>query len=283
MDLESGLGSQKTPPIDEIFATIGTERLTVRLACTADDIAACQRLRYDVFYEELNATPDEAARAARRDVDAYDELCDHLMVIDTSKPAGEDNVVGTYRFLRRSVADQAGKPFYSAGEYDIAPILDQPGELLELGRSAVAEPYRTRPTMQLLWRGLSAYVYCHDVQLMFGCASMPGVDVAAWQLPLAYLYHHHLAPPALRVKALPEHYVDMNTMDVAEIDPKKALSSLPPLLKGYLRVGCFVGDGAFVDRQWDSVDVFIVIKTESVTDRYFDRYIGSLESFGENS
>ena len=126
------------------------------------------------------------------DFDAFDGFCDHLIVMDTSI----DRVIGTSRLIRRSVAARHGG-HYSASEYDIRPVLDYPGEILEVGRSCVDAGYRTRGTMQLLWQGIAAYVFRYNISLLFGCASLPGTDPARLALPLSYLHYHHLAPPAL--------------------------------------------------------------------------------------
>jgi putative hemolysin len=255
--------------------------LEVRLAATAEDIDNAQALRYHVFYEEMGAeaTPEMAAR--RRDFDLYDEHCDHLLVIDHMRKTG-NKVIGTYRLIRREAAAKCGG-FYSRGEYDIAQLLQYPGEILELGRSCIDAEYRTGAVMQILWRGLSAYIFRYDVALMFGCACLPGSDPKAHALPLSYLYYHHLAPPALRTKALPERYVDMRMLpreafdpDVAfnslKLDPRSGSNSLPPLIKGYIRVGGFVGDGAVIDHQFNSTDVFIIVKTDLITSRYLRHY-----------
>ena len=252
--------------MDGIFAG----SLQVRLAETPEEIAAAQALRYRVFYEEMAAHPSPEMAAARRDFDRYDDFCDHLLVIDHDRPEGPDQVVGTYRLIRRSVAERNGG-FYSADEYDIAAVVAQPGEILELGRSCVHEAYRNRATMTLLWRGNAAYVLHYEVPLMFGCASFPGADPADHALPLAYLYHFHLAPEEMRPVALPERYVDMNTMPKDAVDQRAALRDVPPLIKGYLRLGGFIGDGGVIDNQWDSVDVSIVVKTDLVTQKYRDK------------
>ena len=144
--------------------------------------------------------------------------------------------------------------------------------MLELGRSCVDAAYRNRPTMQLLWRGIAEYVFHHDISLMFGCASLHGTDVAAHALPLSYLYHFHLAPPALRPRALDDLYVDMNFIAADAIDQKAALVALPPLVKGYLRLGGFIGDGAVIDEQFNTIDVCIIVKTDLVTERYLRHY-----------
>jgi L-ornithine Nalpha-acyltransferase len=239
----------------------------VRLALTAADIGAAQALRYRVFYEEMGAVPTPEMAAVRRDFDRFDADCDHLLVIDRAR--GE--VVGTYRLLRRPNAARLGG-FYTASEYDIAPILAHPGEILELGRSCVDASARNRATMQLLWRGIAAYVFHYDIALMFGCASLPGTDPEALATPLSFLAYHHMAPPALRARALAERYVEMRRLPEAAVDPAKALAALPPLVKGYLRLGGFVGDGAVVDHQFNTTDVCIVVKTDLVTEKYYRHY-----------
>jgi L-ornithine Nalpha-acyltransferase len=255
--------------------------LQVRLAEAAADVDAAQALRYRIFYETMGARPSSEMEEARRDFDGYDEVCDHLLVLDHSRGSGAEAVVGTYRLIRREAAKRFGS-FYSESEYDIAPLIAYPGEILELGRSCVNADYRNRSVMQLLWAGIAAYVFHYDIALMFGCASLPGTDPEALAAPLSYLYFHHLAPPALRPRALPERYIDMRRLDPAIIDPVRMLgalpplikdfATLPPLIKGYLRVGGFVGDGAVIDEQFNTTDVCIVVKTELVTEKYLRHY-----------
>jgi putative hemolysin len=245
--------------------------LQVRLAECAADIEAAQALRYRIFYEIMGARPLPGMEALRRDFDGYDHICDHLLVLDHSRGAGADAVVGTYRLIRREAAARFGA-FYSAAEYDITRLVAYPGEILELGRSCVDAGYRARPVMQLLWSGIAAYVFHHDIALMFGCASLPGTDPEALAAPLSYLYYHHLAPPALRARALPERFVEMRRRDPAAIDPNRTLAALPPLIKGYLRLGGFVGDGAVIDEQFNTTDICIVVKTDLVTEKYSRHY-----------
>ncbi len=245
--------------------------LEVRLAADDSEIDAAQALRYRVFYDEMAARPSPEAARARRDMDAYDPFCDHLLVIDHARGAGPESVVGTYRLIRRHAAERAGG-FYTSDEYDISALVDYPGEVLELGRSCVDKGYRTRPTMQLLWRGIAEYVFHYDIALMFGCASLHGTEPSALAMPLSYLYYHHLAPPALRARAVSHRYVDMGLLPRDEVVPRQALSDLPPLLKGYLRLGGFVGDGAVVDYQFNTTDVCMLVKTDLVTEKYYRHY-----------
>jgi len=254
--------------------------LEVRLAASAAEIQAAQALRYRVFYEEMAAHPSDEAKATRRDADRFDAWCDHLLVIDHRRGDGPQAVVGTYRLLRREPAAKAGG-FYTQTEFDIAPLLAMPGPILELGRSCVDVEYRTRSTMQLLWRGIAGYVLHHNIRLMFGCASLPGTEPDVLAPSLSYLYHYHLAPPSLRARALPGRYVEMNRLSPAEIDTETAvaqinaravLAALPPLIKGYLRLGGLVGEGAVVDPQFNTTDVCVIVVTDRVTDKYFNHY-----------
>jgi putative hemolysin len=250
---------------------IRTGPLQVRLAETAADIDAAQALRYRIFYESLGArAPPEMARR-RRDIDRFDEDCDHLLVLDHSRGSGADIVVGTYRLIRRATAARLGG-FYSASEYNIAPLVGYPGEILELGRSCVDLAYRQRPAMQLLWSGIAAYVFHHEIGLMFGCASLPGNDPDALAMPLSYLHYNHLAPVGLRPRALAERYVEMRRLNPEAVDPARAIAALPPLIKGYLRLGGFVGDGAVIDEQFNTVDVCILVKTDLISDKYSRHY-----------
>ncbi len=126
--------------------------------------------------------------------------------------------------------------------------------------------------MQLLWRGIAAYVFLHKIELMFGCASLPGTDPDALALELTYLYYNHLAPASIRPRALPHRYIEMRRLDREEIDARAALNRLPPLIKGYLRLGGFVGDGAVIDPQFNTTDVAVVVQTDLVTDKYYRHY-----------
>ena len=214
----------------------------VRLANSAAEVEAAQALRFRVFFEEMAARPTAEIAATRRDFDVFDEVCDHLLVLDRRRGEGPEGIVGTYRLIRRPAAAKIGR-FYSSAEYDIRTMIDYPGEVLELGRSCIERDARNTATMQMLWRGIALYAFHYNIQVMFGCASLPGTDPSQHALPLSYLYHHHLAPREIRARALPERYVDMNMLEPGSYDARKAMARVPPLIKGYLRLGGFVGDG----------------------------------------
>jgi putative hemolysin len=261
-----------------LLATYGT--LEVRLAQTEAEIVAAQRLRYDVFYREMSASPSAEMARLERDFDHYDGFCDHMLVTDT---AADNAVVGCYRLLRSDVAAKNGG-FYTAGEYDIAPMLaaHPPGyKFLELGRSCVVKAYRTGTTMQLLWRGIAVYLARHELQLMFGCASLPGTDPQALALPLSYLHHYFLAPEGERVRALPDRYVSMNLMPKDSFLQMDGQKSVPPLIKGYVRTGAYIGDGAVVDHQFGTTDVFIYFPVSRIKARAMAHYKKKLGSGDE--
>ena len=259
-------------PISDLpFPELRAGNLGVRIAINAAEIDAVQALRYRVFYQEMGARADELTATRRRDRDTFDAVADHLLVVDHAIGPGPEGVVGTYRLIQREAAAKLGQ-FYSADEYDITPITNFPGRILELGRSCVHEAYRGRVAMQLLWRGIAAYVFRYQIDLMFGCASLHGTDPDALAADLTYLYYNHLAPPAVRPRALPQRYIDMRRMPPHLIDSRRVQGQLPPLIKGYLRLGGFVGDGAVIDRQFNTTDVAVVVKTDLVTDKYYRHY-----------
>jgi putative hemolysin len=252
--------------------------LEVKLAGSAAEVRRAQMLRYHVFYEEMSAIADLNRRQMRRDTDRFDLICDHLLVLDHANLKRplirlKPEVVGTYRLLRQEVAEAHGE-FYTAGEYDIGPLIDRNPHLrfLELGRSCVLKGYRDKRTLELLWHGIWTYVLLHRVDVMIGCASLEGTDPDGLALPLSFLHHHARAPEVWRVSARSSLHVEMNRMPRAAVDAKAALRALPPLIKGYLRLGAYVGDGAVVDYQFGTTDVLIVLPVAGINSRYVDYY-----------
>ena len=242
--------------------------LEVRLAKTANDVDAAQALRYRIFYEDMGAIPTTQCRALKRDIDRYDEVCDHLLVIDLEKTTDEKPcVVGTYRLLLGNIAETT-TGFYSENEFDVKNFIYAPEEILELGRSCIDGDYRRRGAMQLLWRGISEYIDIYAVKLMFGCGSIHGTDVDDAKRVLSYLHHYHIAPKSMRPVALSDKYVSMNLMKKSALDIKQIQRELPPLLKGYLRVGGYVGKGAVIDHRFNTIDVSIVVETENLSGKY---------------
>ena len=244
----------------------------MRFAETEAEIAAAQALRYTVFYEEFGAKPSDAVAKAKRDMDEFDAEAEHMIVIDRGlgKPEAEA-IVGTYRLCNQGAANRVGR-FYTSDEYDITPLIDSGANLLELGRSCVLLEYRTRPVLQKLWQAIAEYIMAHKIDILFGCGSFHGTDPEEHAEELSYLYHYHLAPPGLRPRCLEEYYVDMNMRSKKRLNQKQLLTGLPPLIKGYIRLGAAVGDGAYVDHQFNTTDVCIVLQTTLITERYRKHY-----------
>jgi L-ornithine Nalpha-acyltransferase len=261
--------------------------LELRLATKKSDIRKAQRLRSRVFFEEGGAAPDGAGALVRRDICRFDKVCDHLLVIDHAarnrfgkiKP----KVVGAYRLLRHEVA-QENFGFYSAQEFDIGPLLARHpnSRFLELGRSCVLADYRGKKTIEMLWRGIWAYVKHYRIDAMIGCASLEGTDPDKLASQLSFLFHHAKAAPEWVVNPLPQRFVTMNRLEKEQVDAKRALASLPPLIKGYMRVGAKFGEGAVVDRQFGVTDVFVVMPINEIEGRYIE-YFGAPEDLARRA
>ncbi|MGF1551011.1 MAG: GNAT family N-acetyltransferase [Paracoccaceae bacterium] len=244
-------------------------RFTVRLARDDAEIAAAQRLRYRVFVEEMGASvaPEDAAERVERD--RFDPYFDHLILIDNAcdDPDTPRGVVGVYRLMRGSAA-RAGIGFYGDGEYDLAKLHAYGAETLELGRSCVDRRYRGGSGMHLLWTGLGRYVDEHGVAILFGVASFHGADTAPLAHALSFLHHNHLAPHDLRVRAREGGYARMDLLAPEAVDRGEALRTIPALIKAYIRLGGFVGEGAWIDRDFNTVDVCLIMDTERMVERY---------------
>jgi len=247
--------------------------ISVRLATTLAEVRAAQRLRYQVFYEEWGAVPDAVGLSEQRDVEAFDERAEHLIVVDHARAAAgiDHGVVGNYRLLRSEHRDSRHE-FYSAREFDISRLLRCDARLLELGRSCVLRGYRNRPVLQLLWKALAHYVSDHRIDIMFGCASFRGTDVSSIREPLAYLHHYHLADSGLRPRAIGAHQVSMDCLPKEQVVPARAIKAMEPLIRGYLRLGAGVGMGAYIDQPFNAIDVCVVLPTADLATKYVRHY-----------
>jgi L-ornithine Nalpha-acyltransferase len=279
IDMPNGFGSEvvrDTMGLPVVLGRLGS--LELRLATRRKDIRRAQKLRYKVFYEEMGAVPSITQQMSRRDKDAFDRVCDHLLVYDMAHVSGplkrpKPKVVGTYRLLRQDVAERHFG-FYTAQEFDIAPLIARHAGLrfLELGRSCVLKPYRTKKTVELLWQGIWAYVLHHRMDVMIGCASLEGTDPVGIREELAFLHTHAGAEGEWHAAARPERVIPMDLMPLQKLNPRRALSALPPLIKGYLRLGCRIGDGAVIDRQFGTTDVLIILPVNRIDKRYISYY-----------
>ena len=263
-------------------ATLGRiGSLEVRLARNEAEIAAAQEVRYRVFYDELGAGNGVTLASDRRDADRFDTVCDHLLVLDTSLPGPEHRrVVGTYRLLRQEAAAAAGG-FYSESEFELTRLVARhPGQrFLELGRSCVLPQYRSKRTIEALWQGIWAYINRYDIGVMAGCASFPGTQPAAHAEALTYLAHHCRTGSAWDVRAVAERFCSMDLMPIEAVSARAAIAAMPPLIKGYLRVGARIGDGCVIDHDFSTVDVFVVMPVKEIGARYVNYYSGDAQRF----
>ena len=243
-------------------------RLQLRLARTEQDRLAAQRLRYDVFVAERGGTGALVDHAERLECDRFDTVCDHLLLIDPARdPATLGHVVGAYRVMDQAGAARAGG-FYSASEYDLAPILRSGRRVLELGRSCVHPTYRGGAAVFLLWQGLADYALARGVELLFGVASFPGTDVQALAQPLSWLHHHHRAPRILRARAHGASAHRMDLLPPEALDRAQALDGIPALIRAYLRLGGMVGEGAFIDHAFNTTDVLLLLDLAALAQRH---------------
>lgn len=256
----------------EILGHLG--RLQVRLACSGDEIRAAQCVRFQVFHHEFGVNLDPLSMQMERDCDSYDEYCDHLIVLDTQLPGDEcDKIVGTYRLMRKQNAARAGG-FYSADEFAIASLIARHSNrnFLELGRSCVLPDYRSKRTIELLWQGIWSYARQNDVDVMIGCASFAGTIPALHAEALSFLHAHAKVRGEWHIAPLPGRHVCMDMMPEEAIDLKSAINRLPPLIKGYLRLGAAFSDGAVVDPVFKTTDVMVVLPVEHIKQRYKAHY-----------
>ncbi|TDE34531.1 GNAT family N-acetyltransferase [Antarcticimicrobium sediminis] len=246
---------------------------SVKIAETEDELRAAQALRYEVFVRELGGGGEMVDHEQGLERDRFDPFFDHMIVSET----GAGRVVGVYRLLRDDQAQAAGQ-FYSEDEYDLSVLKSSGRRLLELGRSCVHPDYRGSMAMFHLWTGLSGYVAQHGIDILFGVASFHGTDVQALAQPLSMLHHNHLAPPELRVRAQPDHFQSMDLVPEDALDGRNAMLGVPALIKAYLRLGGFVGEGAFVDHAFNTTDVCLILDTGLMNERHRRIYSGARAS-----
>jgi putative hemolysin len=236
------------------------------LAGDETDVREAQRLRYAVFVEELGGDGDLVDHENRLEADRFDPHFDHLLLRDRRRAPG-DRVVGVYRLMRAEQAAAAGQ-FYSEDEYDLGALRRSGRKLLELGRSCLHPDYRGGTAMMHLWSGLADYIARHGIEVMFGVASFHGTDPARVAAPLSLLHHRHLAPADVRPVARDVGFQRMDLIPEGELDRPAAIRGTPALIKAYLRLGGFVGQGAFVDRPFNCIDVCLVMDIARMSPRH---------------
>jgi putative hemolysin len=250
---------------------LNTENLVLKIAQSDVELRAAQHLRYRVFVQEMGAQTSDENHALQLERDRFDAYFDHLILIDTSNPNTQENVVGVYRLMRNDVAQQ-GIGFYGADEYDLSTLEKSNRRVLELGRSCVDARFRGGAALHLLWNGLAQYVHDHQIEVLFGVASFHGRDVEQHAQALSLLHHNHLAPDDLCVTAQAMSRVDMDILAPQDVNKLAAMRQMPPLIKAYLRLGGCVGQGAFVDHHFNTVDVCLVMDTQRMSAKHKAMY-----------
>lgn len=248
----------------------------VRLTRNKDERRQVRQLRYDVFVEEEGASATEEQRALREEYDAYDRYAEYLGVFHNGK------IVGTYRIIDRNAAEKMGG-FYTENEFNISKIKNVGGNIAEMSRACVAREYRENAlVMRLLWAGLGEYVMRRKIAVLFGVASWVGTKPVESAQAISYLYYNHLSPLGLRATVLSENFADginpklsrMNILPREFVDDDDARRQMTPLIKGYLRLGATFGKGVFIDKPFNTYDVFVMVQTKKIDAAYQKHFLG---------
>ena len=258
------------------FIKIETENLIIKLAETSAEIKKAQSLRYSVFYKEKNAKADLSKKILRRDFDKVDRFADHLIVIDKNISSLQNNIIGTYRLIRGDLANQYGG-FYTSTEFDLSNIFRtyKNNQILELGRSCIHKKYRNGATVNLLWKAIANYVSIYDIKILLGCVSFPGTNVMNFSDELGYLKRNHSLQSELSVKSLDVNIYPINNSKNKNVSDLKLFIKLPPLIKGYLRVGGKVSESYFVDYDFNTIDLCLVVQTNDINNKYKKKFYTS--------
>ncbi len=261
--------------------TIKVRDFEVRLTRTKEERRQVRQLRYTVFVEEEGASATEEQKNLREEYDSYDRFAEYLAVFHNGK------IVGTYRIINRDAAEKMGG-FYTETEFDISKIKKSGANIAEMSRACVAPDYRENAlVMRLLWAGLGEYIMRHKIGIVFGVASWVGTNPAASAQAISYLYYNHLSP--LRLRATVEStklapgvnpkLTRMNILPEVFVDPAMARREMTPLVKGYLRINATFGRGVFIDKPFNSYDVFVMLRTKDMDALYRKHFFGTEESF----
>jgi putative hemolysin len=279
LDFQNAPSKANTARSTQVLGRIGS--LEVRLTSDEQDIRAAQSLRYKIFVDEMGAKLAAPAMALELDFDAYDKYCEHFILVDTSIVGDiNEQIIGTYRILRQQIADQHNG-FYSQNEFDIAELTKRHSDkkFVELGRSCVLPKYRTRRSVELLWQGIWSYAGQHQIDVMFGCASFFGAVPAAHAHALSFLYHFAKTSDEWSVGANQAIAHEMDLMPKEAIVAKQVFGALPPLIKGYLRLGASFAPNAVIDQDFNTTDVLVMLPVSHISERYIKHYRPNADRF----
>ena len=259
---------------NKTFPEIKLGDFVIKLANKKSELKKAQALRYSVFYKEKKAKPTFKKKMMRLDYDKIDKFADHLIVIDKKRKDIKNKIVGTYRLTRGDVALSFGG-FYTSSEFDLTNILNtyKHKEILELGRSCVHKDYRNGTIVSLLWKAIAEYIKLHDITVLLGCASFPGTDIQEYSKELSYLRNNFCLPDKISIKSLFNNNYPYHNRNNTNESNLKIFAKLPPLIKGYLRVGGRVSDSFFVDYDFNTIDFCVVVQTVNIDDKYRNKFL----------
>lgn len=244
--------------------------LSTRLAKNENEVGEAQRIRHRVFCEEHGAQSAESGLNSGLERDAHDELCDHLLVLE----AGDDEkIIGTQRFFLSHPGSKRCR-FYSQNEFDVVSLANRHNDLtfMELGRSCILPDYRSKRTMELMWQGTWAYAVQNKVDVMIGCASFHARSVDEISNQLSFLSQVACTDDAWHVDASSGNVCQIEALDLSSDECRQALRKLPPLVKGYLRLGAMFSTQAVLDPEFGTIDVLVVLPIERISERYLKYY-----------
>ena len=260
--------------IKKTFSKIEVDNFVIKIAEKKSELKKAQALRYSVFYKEKKAIPTISKKLLRLDYDKIDKFADHLIVIDKNRKGIKNKIVGTYRLLRGDIAAHCGG-FYTSSEFDLSKILNsyKNNKILELGRSCVHQDYRNGTIMNLLWKAIAEYVKLYDTKILLGCASFHGTDVMKYTNELSFLRKNFSLPGELTVKSLDTKIYPAYTEINSNTNDLRTFAKLPPLIKGYLRIGGKVSHDCFVDYKFNTIDLCVIVTTDNIDEKYKKKYL----------
>jgi len=236
----------------------------VALARSEEEILEAQRLRYKVFVEELGA--HVPTRLPNHDIDHYDRFCDHLVVRETES----GRIVGTYRILAPAAARRVGN-YYSENEFHINRLHHLRNRMVEVGRSCIHADHRSGAVITLLWAGLADYMVSNNYDYLIGCASIGMADGGHNAANLfQQIGPQHMAPAEYRV--FPQHGLPFERL----ANGQPAL--VPPLIKGYLRVGAWICGEPAWDPDFNTADLLLLLPMSRMNQRYMKHFLKSADS-----
>ena len=260
--------------IKKNFFKIEVDNFIIKIAQKKSELKKAQALRYSVFYKEKKAIPTISKKILRLDYDKIDKFADHLIVIDKNRRGIKNKIVGTYRLLRGDITAYCGG-FYTSSEFDLSKILNsyKNNQILELGRSCVHKNYRNGTIMNLLWKAIAEYVKLYDIKILLGCASFHGTDIIKHTNELSYLRKNFSLPDEFSVKSLDTKIYPSYTEINSNINDLRTFVKLPPLIKGYLRIGGKVSHDCFVDYKFNTIDLCVIVITDKINEKYKKKYL----------